>query len=543
MSLRNLRHTDNKAQTIGPRGLTRDPVPRAAIYFCRGAKSQLCFLKRVLTLHDSTPFSLSFVFTCTTLMASPHDPIFEEKVYLAFKDIFSGRSAKLRGLKAVQPIVSQNKKRSGVSSLLKSSNHEFVCQSLCRLLNEQIFESEARARLRFAKNPRTAVPPAPMVSKPVVPGPVVPKSPASELAFLQAPNSEPGTCSKMINALSESSGDTLEELEPELDTPANYESRYPAETSQLQVSLPLRIQNLILSHMQAILELACFDFATEKMPEILESRKWRCPKAGELNLWVGEFNKRIASFKSNVNNPEGYEISKCFQIATHIRHYAVHRRHLSTTHLQSLVNNAEGLCKILGNGQALAQIESIWGYAQAQISELESLKGEIVLELESSLDDIAARRAELNLLEAASIAKAHDKLNGHHDVASDELEKILLDRQMVLMAAGKVENEKEGDEADELDDHLSEELQPPEAKVEQYQPPARGLLVLEQRINQSMSLAQKIYNTLNSLPTFLHAFQNSLLLLPYILFGIAAAYILAAGGMEHMWGVLWWGEW
>ncbi|KAJ4201185.1 hypothetical protein NW767_006836 [Fusarium falciforme] len=315
---------------------------------------------------------------------------------------------------------------------------------------------------------------------------------------------------------------------------------------RLQVSLPLRIQNLILSGMQAILELACFEFAKEKMPDILDRRKWRCSKAGELNLWVGEFNKRIASFKSNVNNPGGHEISKCFQTATHIRHYAVHRRHLSTADLQSLVNNAEGLCKILGNSQALAQIESIWGYAQAQISKLETLKQDIVVELDSSLDEITARRAELDLLEAARIAKAHDKLNGHHDIASDELEKILLDRQMVLVAAGKGEDKKEGDKADEPDALLSEELdaQPPEeAKVEQYQPSSGGLHILQQRIKKNMLLTQKIYNTLSSLPTCLHAVRSSLLLLSPILFGIAAAYILGLGGMEQMWGVLWWGEW
>lgn len=335
------------------------------------------------------------------------------------------------------------------------------------------------------------------------------------------------------------------ELEPELDTPAYYESRYPTETSQLQVSLPLRIQILILSHMQAILELACFEFAKEKMPDILDRRNWRCSKAGELNLWVREFNKKIALFKNNVNNPGGYELSECFQTATHIRHYAVHRRHLSTVHLQSLVNNAEGFCKILGNSQALAQIESIWGYAQAQISKLETLKQDIVVELDSSLDEITARRTELDLLEAARIAKAHDTLNGHHDIASDELEMILLDRHMALMAAGKVED-KEGDKADESDAHLSGELdaQPPEeAKVERYQPSSGGLHILQQCIKKNMLLTQKIYNTLSSLPTYLHAVRSSLLLLSSILFGIAAAYILGPGGMGHMWGVLWWGEW
>ncbi|KAI8657841.1 hypothetical protein NCS57_01163500 [Fusarium keratoplasticum] len=495
-------------------------------------------------------------------MASPHDPIFEEKVYLAFKDIFTGPRAEFRRSKAVLPIVSKYQNHSPVSSLLRTTSQQAVCESLCYLLKERVFQDKGIAAHRFATNPPiVAQPPsesgavvsdvrvmfgqieAPFAASLITTDMI--KCESSELGATQ-PGSVPETDS--VDDYEDSSDDSamLDKQEMENLVPAPHNSKYRTETSQLQVSLPLRIQNLILSRVQAILELACFEFAKEKMPKILESRNWRCPKAGELNLWVGEFNKRIAAFENNVNNPGGYEISKCFQTATHIRHFAVHRRHLSTTHLQSLVNNAEGLCKILGNSQALAQIESIWGYAQAQISELESLKEETVVELESSLDDIAARRAELDLLEAASIAKAHDKLNGHHDLASDELEKILLDRHMVLMAAGKVEDKKEEDKADESDAHLSEELdaQPPEeAKVEQCQPPSGGLHILQQRIKQSMLLTQKIYNTLSSLPTCLHAVCNSLLLLSPILFAIAAAYVLGPGGMEHMWSVLWWGEW
>ncbi|RSL67271.1 hypothetical protein CEP53_003060 [Fusarium sp. AF-6] len=481
-------------------------------------------------------------------MASPHDPVFEEEVYLAFKPILKGPKAEIRKSKVVLPIIDEHSNHTHIKALLHTHSKTVVCQSLCRLLNEQIFESEAKASRRFANNHRTVV---------VPPAPLVPESPASELTFLRAPNSESGTGAGMIHQVVPESdsdfvedyggnGDTLEENEPELDMTALYESKYPTETSKLQVLLPLRIQNLILSRVQAILELTCFEFAKEKMPKILENRKWRCPTAGELNLWVAEFNKRIVSFKNNVNKPEGYEISKCFQAATHIRHFAVHRRHLSMAHLQSLVNNAEGLCKILGNSTALTQIELIWGYAQAQISELESFKLDIVVELESGLDDIAARRAELDLLEAASISKAHDKLNRHHDLASDELEKILLDRHMVLIAAGKMEVGKKGDQEDESNTNLPEEMddQPPEeAKVEQFHPVPGRLQILQQRTKQSIMLVQGIYNSLNSLMTRLHTVGNQLLWLSSVLFGIAAAYILGPVGMEHMWSVLWWGEW
>ncbi|KAJ4323628.1 hypothetical protein N0V84_004236 [Fusarium piperis] len=441
-------------------------------------------------------------------MASPHDPIFEEQVYLAFKDIFSGKNAKIRKAKVVLPIISQYKKRSGVSFLLRTRNQEFVCQSLCRLLNEQIFESEAKASRRFANNPRAA---EPMVLEP----------PAQEFGFLQASNSESeiGTeltndqCSepetKMLEhdadsmeeygASSDSSGETLEEQEPEIVTPEYHKTRYPTETSQLIVHLPFNTHHLILSRVQAILEYACFQFAKERMPDILESRQWHCPKAGELNLWVAEFRKRIGIFQRNIDNTGSDDISTCFSLVTRIRHIAVHRELVETPFLETLINHALALCKMLGNAQALTHMESIWECAKVQIKELESLRHEIVVELENSLDDIATRRAELDKLEEANITKAHLRLKLHHDMASGALEEVLLDRDMVLIAAGKLEEvEKEQDEAEDdepgedaaqLPENIDE--QPPE-KAEQHELLSRVLHMLQKFAKKTVSLARTL---------------------------------------------------
>ncbi|KAJ4179166.1 hypothetical protein NW755_012634 [Fusarium falciforme] len=464
-------------------------------------------------------------------MASPHDPVFEEKVYLAFKDIFTGQRANFRKAKIVLTIINKYQNHGPVSSLLKTTSQQVVCQSLCRLLNEQIFESEAKASRRFANNPRTAVPPAP----------VVPEPPASDLSFLQAPNSESESDTPMVNikyteseeempapetdsmeeyggksrllvidgttadafltALSESNSAPCEEQEPEIDTPLYYKSRYPTETSQLIVHLPFSTNHLILCRVQAILEYACFQFAEERMPDILENRRWHCPKAGELNLWVAEFRKQIGTFMSNINNPEGHDISACFHLATRIRHIAVHRELVETPFLETLIKNALALCKMLGDAQALTQMGSIWECAKVQIKELESLRHEIVVELENSLDEIAARRAELDRLEETSIAEAHLRLELHHNMASDALERVLLDRDMVLFAAGKVEIEKEQDEA-EYDEsgqdtpQLPEKSddQPPE-KAEQHENLSRVLRILHQCAKQSASLARTLSNS------------------------------------------------
>ncbi|RSL75672.1 hypothetical protein CEP52_017834 [Fusarium oligoseptatum] len=247
-----------------------------------------------------------------------------------------------------------------------------------------------------------------------------------------------------------------------------------------------------------------------------------------------EFRKRMVAFERNVNNPKRYDIPTHFDTAIEIRHIAVHRGPIDTAQLQTLIKNAIALCEMLGNARALAQVQSIWECAEAQISEMESVRHELAIELESSLDNIAARRAELDLLEEAGIMKALDNLDIHRELVCDELEGILMSRHMVLIAAGKVEGEKE------------EDNNPPEkVKGEQQHEPRTGLLYnLKQRIEPSILSTQKMSGRLNPLGACLYSPAPSLhlLLLP-LFFGTATAYFLGTGVMEHAWGVFCWCEW
>lgn len=139
----------------------------------------------------------------TLLMASSQSLIFEERVYLAFKDIFNkGQRAQLRKAKTVLPIIIKYQNHDPVSSLLKAVNQQAVCEVLCRLLKEEVFQNEEKASRRFANDLRTVLPPALVVSEP----------PALELTFLQAPNSEAEASSKLIQGVvPESDPDSTEE--------------------------------------------------------------------------------------------------------------------------------------------------------------------------------------------------------------------------------------------------------------------------------------------------------------------------------------------
>ncbi|RMI97521.1 hypothetical protein CDV36_016217, partial [Fusarium kuroshium] len=396
------------------------------------------------------------------------DTMWEEQIYLAFKAIIKGPVADIRKTKALRPIVEKHMHDKQISVLVQKHSKDAVYQSLRCMLRDKIFKSEEKARLRFAKNPPIAKQPASKQPQPE--GPPAPKAPTSMLALIKAPSTavlgrtsivrgeslEPratrpeqeekaGSTEEGCAGPSVSGGEVLNEQDVDDHAPAPNDSNHSTKTSQLRVSLPLHIQNLILCRVQAILEYACFHFAEERMPDVIESCQWHCVKAGELNKWMVEFRKRMVAFKRNINNPKGYDIPAHFDTAIEIRHIAVHRGAIDTAQLQTLIKNAIALCEMLGNARALARVQSIWECAEAQISEMESVKHELAMQLESSLDNIAARRAELDLLEEAGIMKALDNLDIHRELVCDELEGILMSRHMVLIAAGKVEGEKEED--------------------------------------------------------------------------------------------------
>ncbi|RSL42747.1 hypothetical protein CEP54_015373 [Fusarium duplospermum] len=504
------------------------------------------------------------------------DTMWEEQIYLAFKAIFKGPMADIRKTKVLRPIVEKHMHDKQISVLVQKHSKDAVYQSLRCMLRDKIFKSEEKARLRFAKNPPLAKQPASKQPASKSEGPPAPKAPTSMLALIKAPSTavlggtdmvrgeslEPrtarpeqeekaGSTEEGCAGPSVSGGEVLNEQDVDDHAPAPNDSNHSTKTSQLRVSLPLHIQNLILCRTQAILEYACFRFAEERMPDVIESCQWHCVKAGELNKWMVEFRKRMVAFERNVNNPKRYDIPTHFDTAIEIRHIAVHRGPIDTAQLQTLIKNAIALCEMLGNARALAQVQSIWECAEAQISEMESVKHELAIELESSLDNIAARRAELDLLEEAGIVKALNNLDIRRELVCDKLEGILMNRHMILIAAGKVEGDKveggvKGEDAQLSKENDDDDKPPEKVKGEQqYEPPTGLLYNLKQRIEPSILSTQKISGRLNLLLRaclYSAAPSPHLLLLP-LLFGTATAYFLGTGAMEHAWGVFCWCEW
>ncbi|KAF5011190.1 hypothetical protein FDECE_2676 [Fusarium decemcellulare] len=421
------------------------------------------------------------------------DKGFEEQVYLAFKDIFKGARAEIRRSRAVLPVVVEYKKQTQVHALLQAHHCDKVCQTLCNLLADRIFQSEEKAKARFGTTDKQLVPsPAPAPT----PAPTPPQLSSSTKSTLVEPECPKPDTTQEINAIAESLEAICNALEPpepstkqeaDVMTEAQTTRVSPSEASsvasnfpELQVSLPLRIQHLVLSRIQSLLEYAAYRFAEDQMPATLERQQWEGPESVELNVWVPELRKHWGLLDSKtLKDPDDRLMSRALHSATRIRHTAVHRERVSVKQLQDLMDDAEGLCGVLEcpdptKAPALSRIKEIKDCAEAQLSELHSRRGEVTSELGKKLDDIAARRAELDALERKSIREARDKLDYHHSLACTAFEDVLLDQDMVWFCAGKFssdEEEEEDDDGDDDGDDDSEEDEDAEDKVDAEQDP------------------------------------------------------------------------
>ncbi|KAL7766558.1 hypothetical protein ACKLNR_004474 [Fusarium oxysporum f. sp. zingiberi] len=170
----------------------------------------------------------------------------------------------------------------------------------------------------------------------------------------------------------------------------------PVKAPGFHVYVPIRTQTLILTRIQAILEHACFSFAQEAMPDILEETQWSCPEAGELNAWAFYFKKRweILQQLSRCQR-SGLVLTSFLYSAKQIRHIAVRRQPITTDHLSMLMSHAINFCICLDVPKALDMIRKIRDSAETQIQKLADCKKNIEQGLSTVSHETSMTRMEL----------------------------------------------------------------------------------------------------------------------------------------------------
>ncbi|EXL89922.1 hypothetical protein FOIG_16795 [Fusarium odoratissimum NRRL 54006] len=334
----------------------------------------------------------------------------DQIIYQATKDIFIGQKAKFRKLGPVKKSIGSHlRKGSLVQQLVTQYGADAIHQPVLKLLSDRVYESTSIASERFPDlfEPSTA------------------QTAARSLLEAEATRSEQAALEGIIQTQWASSQGTLDctgittmALD---DINNNITESETGDLSLFPVYLPFPIEHMLMEKLQKTLELACFDFGTRALPDIMRKRGWECPESVELNRWAELFG-REGSMRGKIDKDLPKELLR--SIAS-IRHTAVHRLRTNSAGLERFLTDAERLAGILGDTVYAKAISHLRSDAQSAFMELTQNKQFIQLQLEHSQEEIAKKRAELDQEEQEvlrCIAKEDEK---YRMLAGDRLQNAL----------------------------------------------------------------------------------------------------------------------
>ncbi|KAI9894376.1 MAG: hypothetical protein M1814_003132 [Vezdaea aestivalis] len=265
----------------------------------------------------------------------------EKEVFLACRQIFSGKNALIRQPKKIKDVLDGHK--SELTVLISSYGLSSIIDTARDLLKIGVFESTA---IRLSKR-------VGLVYMKTSEG-------AASLEFKSAKSEL--DCSEELNiALAEFSE------EKDFDGIASHTSindrLAPQETHK--TSLPIRPAKLqyrtqrdILIATQSMLEDACFEFGRKWMPSILKKRGWQCSEAAELTEWTRTLSKWASTLSGDAFDTKNSQLTgELIHDINHIRHVAVHRIPQTPDEIDQMLTSAIMLATMLKDENRSAKIE------------------------------------------------------------------------------------------------------------------------------------------------------------------------------------------
>lgn len=229
--------------------------------------------------------------------------------------------------------------------------------------------------------------------------------------------------------------------------------------SLFPVYLPFKTQHEVLVFLQKLLESSCFDFAARTMPHTLSEHGWDCAEAVELNVWTLLFMKEGIKFQKHGSKLPAH----LFASITSIRHAAVHRERVDGQRVVKLVADAEAFTKLLGDAARTEVIAGIRNQMTGSLEDLRQYKESLHSRHERTLQEIAAKRKELDLLEKEAVAQmladdqkrlaqagqAIEEMVGPPEPAFVDAMEAMGDSVPELQVNGEMVKEDEDEDADE----------------------------------------------------------------------------------------------
>jgi hypothetical protein len=405
-------------------------------------------------------------------MSDSESDLDKKMVYLAYRDIFKDKLANLRKRKKVRNVVEKHKDHLHHKQLADSMDSEKTCRILGDLLAARLFESESAAKVVFPTlfSPRELGNDTALIVKCVEDGlegecgqrnetnpdappfPDILRSPDTPMPNGASPESAPsvgqhridresGLIRKPTRTTTKPTGAILQveavpkevfregininvSNNPSRSINTDYDLSFADKEKGKKVLkrtrdcdtiltnptyLPYRLQHLILTQTQRLLEECCYYFAEKWFPSILEVNGWDAPEAVELTKWCMTLSKRDIPATAVALN-HGQSLAVLFKRATSIRHCAVHRRpQIPVKKVEEMVRDAWLLSQALQDDLRAAQLfhwhkelENIVAHLQLRTnSQKEAAEAELQtihdakVEIEERLAELESRASQL----------------------------------------------------------------------------------------------------------------------------------------------------
>ncbi|KAE9381226.1 hypothetical protein N431DRAFT_551376 [Stipitochalara longipes BDJ] len=355
------------------------------------------------------------------------NPPDERLVYLALKNVFMGQDAQLRIVKKIRKLIQKHLDDGDaeVRALIEEHNIDNVCLTAKALLQDEVFASTLRAKIRFPEV--FEVSPAQTAER------VASEAEAARIdadAIRDAAEGDQGrSASPEVNELELAHKGKRKESESQvLNTRPRKRpfSRSSVSVSSLYpVYLPLNTQHRLLVKVQAILEDACYAFGQKMMGDILQKEGWDYPESVELNIWARVFHSNENKFDADKLNELGKPFSELLDSIAQIRNTAVHRVRVSANKVQQFLMDAETLANILHNNICARTLSRLRRETQQVIDELGRNKDLLESKLKEKLQEIDARRRELDGLAYKAVEDMLKEDKEYQTLASANLEQAI----------------------------------------------------------------------------------------------------------------------
>ncbi|KAG7048417.1 ubiquinol-cytochrome-c reductase cytochrome c1 [Colletotrichum scovillei] len=356
---------------------------------------------------------------------TPHPPsmasTMEEEIYLTMQHVFFIKHAEIRRLNAIQRRIHACLSPA-INALDLKYSRPVVASTCQKLLKERIFESRWEAEKRF-----------PRFFQQVSPSPQVVATPANVPETSEATRQEGGSGREAEESMADPGSYTSQATTEMGDTASTTtssdtaiaESTATTTAQQLPIEaatipalrtafLSYEAQHALFTKIQTLLEKACFDYAKQAHPKILEAGQWESPECVELQMWMWIFkNEVFDTFQAETAPLPHTDWHTFFESIKKIRHKAVHREVLCVADVKAYLADAESLAKLLRQGECLAKLGALREEMEMVLAISERKNEGLRVKYQAKFGEIGARRKELDELERRTreeMAREHRRM-------------------------------------------------------------------------------------------------------------------------------------